>query len=111
MNGNAQIIQGIKQDHSGIGYVSAGYLKNNDSQIKALRVSPAKGKPAVSPLEEKAILENKYFFQRPLYQFIRADSWPKVRAFIEFEKSEPGKAVIKASGYYFPPKAVAHTQL
>lgn len=105
MNGNAQIVEGIKQDASGIGYVGAGYLVHGiDHAVKVLRIAGEKGKPAISPLDKQAILQHRYYFQRPLYQFIRAASWDKVAAFIAFEKGAGGQQIIQASGYYIIPE-------
>jgi len=58
------------------------------------------GDPAVSPLDRRAILEGRYFLQRPLYQFIPEESWKKVSAFIAFEKGKRGQEIIQDSGYY-----------
>ena len=39
MNGNAQILEAIKADHSGIGYVGAGYVSHGGSKgIKVLSI-------------------------------------------------------------------------
>ncbi len=105
MNGNAQILEGVKMDVSGIGYVGAGYILHDgtDQPIKVLKISEKKGKPAVSPLDKKAILARRYYFQRPLYQFIPATSWDKVAAFIAFEKGPAGQKIIQSSGYYILP--------
>ncbi|SFD58822.1 phosphate ABC transporter substrate-binding protein, PhoT family [Chitinophaga sp. CF118] len=103
MNGNAQIMEGIKADESGIGYVGAGYIIHDSKgkqAVKVLRITERIGKQAVSPLDEKAINEQRYFFQRPLYQFVRSTSWNKVVPFINFEKSSAGQDIIRASGYY-----------
>lgn len=103
MNGNAQIMEGIKADASGIGYVGAGYLLNADEKnmkVKALRIKEGTDAVAVSPLDHEAIKAQKYFFQRPLYQFIPQSSWDKAKPFIEFEKTETGKEIIRKSGYY-----------
>lgn len=99
MNGNAQIMEGIKADKSGIGYVGAGYL-NGKQAVKILRITDSIGKRAISPLDTKAISEQRYFFQRPLYQFILSTSWNKVAAFVDFEKSSAGQNIIRSSGYY-----------
>jgi phosphate transport system substrate-binding protein len=108
MNGNAQIIEAIKKDTSGIGYVGAGYVSRggdvSEHAVKVIKVAAAKGKKAVSPLDENAINKNEYFFQRPLYQFIKKQSSQKVASFIAFEKSEQGTTIIKQSGYYSMPK-------
>lgn len=102
MNGNAQIMEGIKMDRSGIGYVGAGYIANGGKLqgVKVLYIYDSATKVAISPLDEQAIKEKRYTFQRPLYQFIPSMSWDKVKTFIDFEKSEEGQAIIKASGYY-----------
>lgn len=108
MNGNAQIIEAIKVDDSGIGYVGAGYVMAKNASpklgIKVLKIAAAKNEKAISPLDEQAIANKQYFFQRPLYQFIRKESLKKVEPFLAFEQSESGLSIIKASGYYFVPK-------
>ena len=99
MNGNAQIMEGIKADKSGIGYVGAGYI-NSKHAVKVLRITDSIGKPAISPLDKKAISEQRYFFQRPLYQFVLSTSGNKVEPFVDFEKSAAGQDIIRSSGYY-----------
>ncbi|TCC84028.1 substrate-binding domain-containing protein [Pedobacter hiemivivus] len=102
MNGNAQIMEGVKMDISGIGYVGAGYiLKDGTGQpVKVLRISAKIGRPAISPLDQQSIMQGRYYFQRPLYQFIPETSWDKVAAFVAFEKSGKGRKIIQDSGYY-----------
>lgn len=104
MTGNAQIIEGIKVDKSGIGYVGAGYISHNPSAnqgVKVLKIkSNSDSTEAISPLDQVAIAEKRYFFQRPLYQFVLAKSWDKVAPFIDFEKGETGRELIESSGYY-----------
>jgi phosphate transport system substrate-binding protein len=106
MNGNAQIVEGIKRDKSGIGYVGAGYILNNGTEqpVKVLKIMEKPGSSAISPLDVKAIAARRYYFQRPLYQFIPLTSWTKVAAFIDFEKSSAGQKIITTSGYYIIPK-------
>lgn len=102
MNGNAQIIEAIKADGSGIGYVGAGYvLKGNQhGLIKVLKVKASANEPAISPLDEEAIAAKRYFFQRPLYQYILKKSLDKAKFFLEFEQSQQGAFIIKEAGYY-----------
>lgn len=100
MNGNAQILEAIRADHSGIGYVGAGYVSKGGGQgIKVLPVFVA-GEGAVSPLNAEMIAEGKYFLQRPLFQYYQSTAYQKIKPFIDFEKSEAGKQIIHASGYY-----------
>jgi phosphate transport system substrate-binding protein len=103
MNGNAQIMEGIKADESGIGYVGAGYIMHDSKGVqgvKVLRIIDSAGHAAISPLDSMAITARRYFFQRPLYQFVRTSSWNKVAPFINFERSPAGQQIIRASGYY-----------
>jgi phosphate transport system substrate-binding protein len=108
MNGNAQIIEAIRADKSGIGYVGAGYVMEGSVApqlgIKVLKIASTRNGDAISPLNELAIANKQYFFQRPLYQFIRKESLKKVEPFVSFERSDKGVAIIRASGYYSVPK-------
>ena len=101
MSGNAQILEAIRADHSGIGYVGAGYVSQGGSKgIKVLPVYLIKNEKAISPLDSSMIAAGKYFFQRPLFQYYKADSYKKIKPFIDYEKSDEGKKIIHASGYY-----------
>jgi len=103
MTGNAQILEGIKTDKSGIGYVGAGYISHETATnptVKVLSIQETPTSPAYSPIDAQAINNSLYFFQRPLYQFILENSWEKVKPFIDFERSEKGKQLIKEHGYY-----------
>ncbi|PLK43462.1 PstS family phosphate ABC transporter substrate-binding protein [Emticicia sp. TH156] len=101
MNGNAQILEGIKVDPSGIGYVGAGYMKQKSgSGLKVLKIYTSDGGEAVSPLDAKKIISGKYFFQRPLYQFFKKKDYQKVKPFLDYEKTKEGLAIIMKSGYY-----------
>lgn len=101
MNGNAQILESIKADHSGIGYVGAGYVGHSgENDIKVLFISDGMNPKAISPLDSLSIASNKYFFQRPLFQYFRKTSFPKISGFINFEKSPKGQEIIRDAGYY-----------
>ena len=100
MNGNAQILEALKVDDSGIGYVGAGYvLGDNLKGLKILKIYSGK-EAAISPLDAQQISLGKYEFQRPLYQYYIAHEYQKVKPFIDFEKSTEGQHIIKKSGYY-----------
>lgn len=103
MTGNAQILEGIKVDKSGIGYVGAGYISkklNENKGIKVLKIKTQSDAPAISPLNTEAIQKRDYYFQRPLYQFIPEESWEKVKPFILYETQGKGRKIIENSGYY-----------
>jgi phosphate transport system substrate-binding protein len=104
MNGNAQIIEAIKSDPSGIGYVGAGYVMNSrNSQaghIKVLSIRGDNHSRAYSPLDSNAVFNHDYYFRRHLFQFIRKSSASVAAPFIAFEKSRAGASIIRKSGYY-----------
>lgn len=100
MNGNAQILEAIKMDHSGIGYVGAGYVTQGNKGIKVLTIYDKTNPKAVSPLDAPMIAAGKYYFQRPLFQYYKSDSYNKIKPFLDFEKGAIGKKIIQSSGYY-----------
>ncbi len=100
MNGNAQIVEGVKADPGGIGYVAAGYVQGeNGAGVKILPVSSAGGQP-VSPLDEAAVLSGVYPLARPLYQFVNGTPTGQVKDFLAFEASPEGQAIVKQMGFY-----------
>ena len=101
MNGNAQIIEAVKADHSGIGYVGAGYVSHKQARdIKVLPIYLEKRENAISPFDSSMIAEGRYFFQRPLFQYYKSISYDKIKPFLDFEKSDAGQKIIQLSGYY-----------
>lgn len=101
MNGNAQILEGIKADHSGIGYVGAGYVIHGGTKgIKVLPISAGRNEKAISPFDTAMITAGKYYFQRPLFQYYKRDTYPKVKSFFDFEASDTGQEIIRVAGYY-----------
>ena len=104
MNGNAQIIEAIKSDPGGIGYVGAGYVikdgRQSSSGYKILKLAEKKGMIAYSPLDPSAVKEKKYYLQRPLYQYILKSSYTKAKRFLDFEQSKEGNKIILENGYF-----------
>lgn len=101
MSGNAHIIEAIKADHSGIGYVGAGYvLKGSATGVKVLNIYTEESSIPVSPLNAEMIAQGKYYFQRPLFQYYKAESYSDIKTFLDFEKTATGQQIIKDAGYY-----------
>ena len=102
MNGNAQILEGVKTDASGIGYVSAGYIFYGGAPqgVKVLSIYDEKYGRAISSLDAESILSKKYLFQRPLLQYFKKSDYPKIKPFFDFEKSATGIKIIQEMGYY-----------
>ncbi|MDZ7261680.1 MAG: phosphate ABC transporter substrate-binding protein [candidate division KSB1 bacterium] len=104
MNGNAQIVESIKTDKGGIGYVGVGYLYDDKGNllpgIKVLDVAKdAKSKP-VTPLVAENVKSGLYPIARALYQYTNGKPKGVVRDFIAFELSPEGQKIVEAMGFY-----------
>lgn len=103
MNGSAQIVEAVRNDAGAIGYVGLGYAFEAGGQVREglrlVRLSPAEGRPAVSPVSREALRDGRYPLIRPLIQYTAGEPSGKVRAFLAFEQSEAGRAIIAANGY------------
>ena len=103
MSGNAQIVEGVKADRSGVGYVGVGYTQQNGQVIDGiavLSIAAKEGGDAVSPLVEADVLSGKYPIARPLYHYFNGKPSDDLRAFINFEISDAGQAILKDQGFY-----------
>ena len=103
MSGNAQIVEGVKADRTGIGYVGVGYTQQDGKiidGIAVLSIAEKDGMAAVSPLVEADVLSGKYPIARPLYHYFNGKPSDTLRAFMNFEVSNEGQALLKAQGFY-----------
>lgn len=109
MNGTAQIVEGIKQDVAGIGYVGIGYIVNKTGVLTAgLNVLSIQTESniQVSPLETATIVNGEYPIVRPLYQYTNGMPSGRARSFIQFELSAEGQTLVQQNGYF--PITAAH---
>ncbi|MBA4394860.1 MAG: phosphate-binding protein [Desulfobacca sp.] len=104
MNGNAQILEAVKKDAGGIGYVGIGYVVDDHGKvvpgIHVLEVAKDSRSQPSSPLKLENILTGSYPLTRPLYQYFDGNNRAKVEAFIKYELSPEGVAIIKKDGFY-----------
>ncbi len=104
MNGTAQIVEAIRSDISGIGYVGIGYIADREStvisRIHVVEVAADDASPAFSPLDPENVMSGKYPISRPLYQYTNGLPEGEMLAFIRWELSEEGQDVVVQSGYY-----------
>jgi phosphate transport system substrate-binding protein len=103
MSGNAQIVEGVKADRAGIGYVGVGYTEQDGhviDGIAVLSIAAKEGSDPVSPLVEADVLSGKYPIARPLYHYFNGKPSDDLRAFMDFELSDAGQAILKDQGFY-----------
>lgn len=104
MNGNAQIIEAVTQDASGIGYVGVGYLYDESGNlrkgIKVLKIKKDDSSPAYSPLDKEAVYSAKYAISRPLYQSTNGKPSGVAADFIRYILSPEGQAIVEKEGFF-----------
>lgn len=104
MNGNAQIIEAVTQDASGMGYVGVGYLYDENGKlrrgIKVLKIKKDDQSPAYSPLDKEAVYSAKYPVSRPLYQSTNGQPSGLAAQFIKFILSPEGQAIVEKEGFF-----------
>lgn len=102
MNGNAQIIEAVKADKGGIGYVGAGYVvkngKKQGSGYKILKTDEIH-RPAYSPLDYNAVIHKPVLFSAPAVSVCPEKFLPQSQALTGIEKSPEGKIIV-ANGYF-----------
>lgn len=97
MNGNAQIVEGVRADEGGLGYVGVGYA--SESGIKVLSLSKD-GTNFYSPLDKAAVEAGNYALARPLFQYTNGKAKGDAKTFIEFELSAEGQKIVADQGFY-----------
>ncbi len=103
MNGNAQIVEAIKQDRSGIGYVGVGYVKEATG-LNVLKVASRAGETYASPLNSADVKSGKYPISRPLNQYINGTPTGAVKDFLRFELSFEGQKAVEDEGFFQIPR-------
>ncbi|MEW5920102.1 MAG: phosphate ABC transporter substrate-binding protein [Bacillota bacterium] len=103
MGGNADIVEAVTTDKTGIGYVAIGYVTDGGSVrpgIKPVKVSRNPGETSYTPIELENITSGKYPITRPLYQFLNGRPEGAVKDFIMFELSDRGQKIVLEQGFY-----------
>jgi phosphate transport system substrate-binding protein len=115
MNGTAQIVEAVRTDRAGIGYVGIGYIVDYEgtviSGVNVVNIAADVNSPAASPLDPENIMSGIYPISRPLYQYTNGLPTGDMLAFIQWELSEEGQEVVARSGYYrVSPQYVEHNR-
>lgn len=104
MNGNAQIIEGVIADKSGIGYVGVGYVFDDKGNVrdglKVLNVAPDASSEPVTPLVADNVKSGKYPIARALYQYVNGKPEGAVKDFIAFELGPEGQKIVEEMSFY-----------
>ncbi|NJK89695.1 MAG: phosphate ABC transporter permease subunit PstC [Myxococcales bacterium] len=87
LNGNAQIVEAIRSDPGGIGYVGLGYVVKDDEVIQGVEVLSIEGDHGqrIDPRDRQSILRGDYPISRPLFQYHKLPLREEVLRFLAFE--------------------------
>jgi phosphate transport system substrate-binding protein len=99
MNGNSQIVEAIKADPTGIGYVGVGYVRDAKG-INVVSVAAHEGAEYASPLNTGDVKSGKYPIARPLNQYLDGMPQGAVRDFLEFELGPEGQKIVEEEGFF-----------
>lgn len=106
MEGNQAIVDAVKVDPTGIGYVGVGYVKDESgaarTDIKIIPVAADAKSPSISPLDAEAVEQGSYPIFRPIYQYLPAipTKGSIAARFLEFESSTDGQDLVSKAGFY-----------
>jgi phosphate transport system substrate-binding protein len=98
-----EIIEAVKNDPSGIGYVGVGSLTDKDGRpigdVWATYMY-IEGNRAYSPHEKYAIRAGAYPLSRPLFQYFNGFPKGDLKQFVDFILSDEGQKLVEKHGYF-----------
>lgn len=106
MTGNQAIVDSVKSDETGIGYVGVGYVTTETGDpidgVKILNVAIDENSESVSPLDPYNVKTGEYPIARPLQQYTagKPEEGSLIYKFLKFELSKEGEQIIIDTGFY-----------
>jgi phosphate transport system substrate-binding protein len=106
LEGNQAIVDAIKNDAQGVGYVGAGYVKIEGKvrdDVAIVELKKSKDSEALSPLNKEQVQKLEYPLARKIYQYFpqkTLDTQSSLRDFLRFENSSDGQKLVEAAGFY-----------
>lgn len=103
MNGNAQIVEGVRADEAGIGYVGIGYATEDGDERDGLglvNVAVDENAEYASPLNAENVETGAYPLARPLNNYANGQAEGAVLDYLEFVLSERGQELMVEEGFY-----------
>lgn len=92
---NSAIVEGIKQDKNGIGYVGLAYV--ND-EIRPVPVAKEEGNQGILPSLE-TINTGAYPVARPLYLYTAGEPKGAIKTYMDFIMGEVGQKIVEDIGF------------
>ncbi len=103
MTGNSAIVDAVKGDAGGVGYVGIGYV-TGVSGIDIIKIKKNATSPAYEPTNETAVLSGKYDIARYLYIYTNGVPTGPIKDWINWIlEADKGQAVAQEIGFYALP--------
>jgi phosphate transport system substrate-binding protein len=99
ISGNAAIVDAVRLDSGGIGYVGIGYV-GSSSEIKMVGLASGERGPYYSPLDPDAVYSGDYVLSRFLFLYTDGIPSGSVYQWISWILSPKGQAVVEELGFY-----------
>jgi len=101
MEGTAAIVEAVKQDKTGIGYVGIGYALDSAGNVLSGISLLSLGKNNDAYFAPSLAFSQQYPLSRPLYQYVKKNKEKNsvILPFLHFEISTEGQQVIQHAGF------------
>jgi phosphate transport system substrate-binding protein len=104
LQGNAEIVEAVKADRTGIGYVGVAFVRKAEG-ITVLSLALSEDQPFLSPLDQAVVSSGAYPLTRPLIQYVDGIPQGALKNFLDFELSPEGQKIIEGEGFFPIPVA------
>lgn len=98
MNGTSQIVEAVRNDRSGIGYIGLGHAKKS-SGLGIVKIALVEGSEYVDPTNRKDTDAGKYPIIRTLNQYTDGMPQGAIRDFMKFIVSPDGQKIVEDMGF------------
>lgn len=95
MPSTGAIVEGLKQDVNGIGYIGLGYLTDD---VKAVPVAKEAGDQSFLPSLD-TINSGDYPVARPLFLYVAGEPQGVIKLYVDFILGSGGQAIVKETGF------------
>ncbi|WP_455364036.1 PstS family phosphate ABC transporter substrate-binding protein, partial [[Eubacterium] cellulosolvens] len=110
LNGNADIVEAVVRDESGIGYVGLAYAEQREGEVKIMKVKQDDSSPAIAPSLE-TIADGSYPIARFVYIYTNGVPKEPVSIYLKFIISDEGQAIAEEVGFIPLPDEMQEQQL
>lgn len=98
MNGTSQIVEAVRADHTGIGYIGLGHARAARG-LRVVSLAMREGAEYADPTNPQHVAGGKYPILRTLNQYVNGRPEGLVKDFLSFQVSEEGQKIMDEMGF------------